>query len=61
MRYQKVLEEVSLTGPTEGVQLGNPVTITCNAENHKDGVCDFFANVTGVTAWKVYSMRLDTQ
>lgn len=49
VRYQKVLEEVSLTGPTEGVQLGNPVTITCNAENHKDGVCDFFANVTGVT------------
>lgn len=49
VRYQKVLEKVSLTGPTEGVQLGNPVTITCNAENHKDGVCDFFANVTGVT------------
>lgn len=49
VRYQKVLEEVSLTGPTEGVQLGKPVTITCNAENHKDGVCDFFANVTGVT------------
>ena len=48
VRYQKVLEEVSLTGPTEGVQLGNPVTITCNAENHKDGVCDFFANVTSV-------------
>lgn len=43
------MEKVSLTGPTEGVQLGNPVTITCNAENHKDGVCDFFANVTGVT------------
>ena len=49
VRYQKVLEKVSLTGPTEGVQLGKPVTITCNAENHKDGVCDFFANVTGVT------------
>lgn len=49
VRYQKVLEKVSLTGPTEGVQLGDPVTITCNAENHKDGVCDFFANVTGVT------------
>ena len=48
VRYQKVLEKVSLTGPTEGVQLGNPVTITCNAENHKDGVCDFFANVTSV-------------
>lgn len=48
VRYQKVLEEVSLTGPTEGVQLGNPVTITCNAENHKDGVCDFFDNVTSV-------------
>ena len=48
VRYQKVLEEVSLTGPTEGVQLGDPVTITCNAENHKDGVCDFFANVTSV-------------
>ena len=49
VRYQKVLEKVSLTGPTEGVQLGDPVTITCNAEDHKDGVCDFFANVTGVT------------
>lgn len=48
VRYQKVLEKVSLTGPTEGVQLGKPVTITCNAENHKDGVCDFFANVTSV-------------
>lgn len=48
VRYQKVLEEVSLTGPTEGVQLGDPVTITCNAKNHKDGVCDFFANVTSV-------------
>ena len=48
VRYQKVLEKVSLTGPTEGVQLGDPVTITCNAENHKDGVCDFFANVTSV-------------
>lgn len=48
VRYQKVLEEVSLSGPTEGVQLGTPVTITCNAKNHKDGVCDFFANVTSV-------------
>lgn len=48
VRYQKVLEKVSLTGPTEGVQLGDPVTITCNAKNHKDGVCDFFANVTSV-------------
>lgn len=48
VRYQKVLEKVSLTGPTEGVQLGNPVTITCNAEDHKDGICDFFANVTSV-------------
>lgn len=46
--YQKVLEEVSLSAPTEAVALGNPVTITCNAENHKDGVCDFFANVTSV-------------
>lgn len=48
VRYQKVLEEVSLSAPTEAVALGNPVTITCNAENHKDGVCDFFANVTSV-------------
>lgn len=47
--YQKVLEAVKLSAPTEPVALGNPVTITCNAENHKDGVCDFFANVTGVT------------
>lgn len=47
--YQKVLEAVKLSAPTEAVALGNPVTITCNAENHKDGVCDFFANVTGVT------------
>lgn len=46
--YQKVLEEVSLAGPTKAVEIGNPVTITCNAENHKDGVCDFFANVTSV-------------
>lgn len=46
--YQKVLEEVSLSAPTEAVALGKPVTITCNAENHKDGVCDFFANVTSV-------------
>lgn len=46
--YQKVLEEVSLAGPTKAVELGNPVTITCNAEDHKDGVCDFFANVTSV-------------
>ena len=46
--YQKVLEEVSLAGPTKAVELGNSVTITCNAENHKDGVCDFFANVTSV-------------
>lgn len=35
--YQKVLEEVSLAGPTKAVEIGNPVTITCNAENHKDG------------------------
>ena len=47
--YQKVLEAVKLSAPTEAVELGKPVTITCNAENHKDGVCDFFANVTGVT------------
>lgn len=46
--YQKVLEAVKLSAPTETVALGNPVTITCNAENHKDGVCDFFANVTSV-------------
>lgn len=46
--YQKVLEEVKLSAPTEAVALGNPVTITCNAEDHKDGVCDFFANVTSV-------------
>lgn len=46
--YQKVLEEVSLSAPTEAVALGKPVTITCNAENHKDGICDFFANVTSV-------------
>ena len=46
--YQKVLEEVKLSAPTEPVALGNPVTITCNAEDHKDGICDFFANVTSV-------------
>lgn len=46
--YQKVLEEVKLSAPTEPVALGNPVTITCNAEDHKDGVCDFFDNVTSV-------------
>ena len=46
--YQKVLETVKLSAPTEAVALGSPVTITCNAENHKDGVCDFFANVTSV-------------
>lgn len=46
--YQKVLEAVKLSAPTEAVALGDPVTITCNAENHKDGVCDFFANVTSV-------------
>lgn len=46
--YQKVLEAVSLSAPTEAVELGNPVTITCNAENHKNGVCDFFDNVTSV-------------
>ena len=43
-----MLEAVKLSAPTEAVALGNPVTITCNAENHKDGVCDFFANVTSV-------------
>lgn len=48
VRYQKVLEAVKLSAPTEAVALGDPVTITCNAENHKDGVCDFFANVTSV-------------
>lgn len=46
--YQKVLEAVKLSAPTEAVALGDPVTITCNAENHKDGICDFFANVTSV-------------
>lgn len=46
--YQKVLEAVSLSAPTEAVALGDPVTITCNAENHKNGVCDFFNNVTSV-------------
>lgn len=46
--YQKVLEAVKLSAPTEAVALGDHVTITCNAENHKDGVCDFFANVTSV-------------
>ena len=46
--YQKVLEAVKLSAPTEAVALGDPVTITCNAEDHKDGVCDFFANVTSV-------------
>lgn len=46
--YQKVLEEVSLSAPTEAVALGKPVTITCNAEDHKDGICDFFINVTSV-------------
>lgn len=46
--YQKVLEAVKLSAPAEAVALGNPVTITCNAEDHKDGICDFFANVTSV-------------
>ena len=46
--YQKVLEAVKLSAPTEAVALGKPVTITCNAEDHKDGICDFFANVTSV-------------
>ena len=46
--YQKVLEAVKLSAPTEPVALGDPVTITCNAEDHKDGICDFFANVTSV-------------
>ena len=48
VRYQKVLEEVSLSGPVEGVQLGNPVSITCTTD-HGDAACDFLANVTGVT------------
>ena len=48
VRYQKVLEEVSLSGPAEGVQLGNPVSITCTTD-HGDAACDFLANVTGVT------------
>lgn len=46
--YQKVLEEVSLSGPAEGVQLGSPVSITCTTD-HGDAACDFLANVTGVT------------
>lgn len=46
--YQKVLETVSLAAPTGAVELGNSVTITCNAKDHKDGVCDFFASVTSV-------------
>lgn len=46
--YQKVLEAVKLSAPTEAVALGDPVTITCNAKDHKDGVCDFFASVTSV-------------
>lgn len=48
VRYQKVLEEVSLSGPAEGVQLGKPVSITCTTD-HGDAACDFLANVTGVT------------
>lgn len=48
VRYQKVLEEVSLSGPAEGVQLGDPVSITCTTD-HGDAACDFLANVTGVT------------
>lgn len=48
VRYQKVLEEVSLSGPAEGVQLGSPVSITCTTD-HGDAACDFLANVTGVT------------
>ena len=48
VRYQKVLEEVSLSGPAEGVQLGHPVSITCTTD-HGDAACDFLANVTGVT------------
>lgn len=44
--YQKVLEEVSLAGPTKAVELGNPVTITCNAEH--TGKCDFFGSLTSV-------------
>ena len=45
--YQKVLEEVKLSAPTEAVALGNPVTITCTA-THTGNNCDFFANVTSV-------------
>ena len=44
--YQKVLEEVSLAGPTKAVEIGNPVTITCNAEH--TGKCDFFGSLTSV-------------
>lgn len=44
--YQKVLEEVSLADPAP-VELGNAVTITCNATH--TGACDFFASLTKVT------------
>ena len=46
--YQKVLEEVKLSAPTEAVELGNPVTITCTA-THTGNNCDFFASLTQVT------------
>ena len=45
--YQKVLEAVKLSAPTEAVALGDPVTITCTA-THTGNNCDFFANVTSV-------------
>ena len=45
--YQKVLETVALSVPAS-TEAENPVVITCNAENHKDGVCDFFASLTSV-------------
>lgn len=46
VRYQKVLEKVSLTGPAS-TEAGKPVVITCNATH--TGNCDFFASLTGVT------------
>lgn len=45
--YQKVLETVSLAAPTDAIELGKPVTITCTA-THTGNNCDFFANVTSV-------------
>lgn len=46
--YQKVLETVSLAAPTDAIELGKPVTITCTA-THTGNTCDFFASLTEVT------------